>query len=101
MAIDFENLIKNIVTPLVQHPEDLMVKTLQDEENQVIIQVLVNEADFGRVLGKGGRTASAIRTVLYAAASKEGKYVKIDFASFWYLRYTAGCIFFRRFLWNI
>lgn len=82
MAIDFENLIKNIVTPLVQHPEDLMVKTLQDEEGQIMIQVLVNEKDFGRVLGKGGRTASAIRTIAYAGASKEGKFIRIDFASF-------------------
>ncbi len=82
MAIDFENLIKNIVTPLVQHPEDLMVKTLSDEDDKMMIQVFVNSEDLGRVLGKGGRTASAIRTIVYAGASKEGKHIRVDFASF-------------------
>ncbi len=82
MAINFENLIKNMVVPLVLHPEDVLVKTLSDELGELAIQVLVNEEDLGRVIGKGGRIASAIRTIVYAGASKEGKHIKIDIASF-------------------
>ena len=81
MAINYENLIKNIVTPLVVHPDDVMVKTLSNDE-EITIQVLVNEADLGRVIGKGGRIASAIRTIVYAGASKEGKHVRIDIDAF-------------------
>lgn len=81
MAVNFENLIRNIVTPLVVHPEDVLVKTLSDDE-EINIQVLVNEEDLGRVIGKGGRIASAIRTIVYAGASKEGKHVRIDIDAF-------------------
>ncbi len=81
MAINYENLIKNIVTPLVVHPDDVLVKTLSEDET-IVIQVLVNEEDLGRVIGKGGRIASAIRTIVYAGASKEGKHVRIDIDAF-------------------
>ncbi|HHT39476.1 MAG: KH domain-containing protein [Acholeplasmatales bacterium] len=81
MAIDFEKLIKNIITPLVLHPEDVLIKTLSSG-NDITIQVIVNENDLGRVIGRGGRMASAIRTIAYAGASKEGKHIRIDIDSF-------------------
>lgn len=82
MATDFEKLIKHIVMPLVVHPEDVLVKILAEEESQINIQLLVNEKDLGRVIGKGGKIASAIRTILYAGASKDGKRVHLDIDSF-------------------
>jgi len=82
MAVDFENLIKTIVTPLVMHPEDIIVKTIAEEQDEITIQVLLNEEDLGRVIGKGGRIASAIRTIAYAGASKEGKRIRIDIDAF-------------------
>ncbi|MBM7453420.1 putative RNA-binding protein YlqC (UPF0109 family) [Acholeplasma morum] len=82
MAINYDLLIKNIVTPLVLHPEDVLVKTLADDGSDLAIQILVNQEDLGRVIGKGGKIASAIRTIVYAGASKEGKHVKIDIDAF-------------------
>lgn len=82
MAVNFESLIRNIVTPLVLNPEDVVVKTIADESDEITIQILVNEEDLGRVIGKGGRIASAIRTIVYAGASKEGKHVRIDIDAF-------------------
>jgi uncharacterized protein len=82
MATDFEKLIKHIVMPLVVHPEDVLVKILAEDETQLNIQLLVNEKDLGRVIGKGGKIASAIRTILYAGASKDGKRVHLDIDSF-------------------
>ncbi|CCV66379.1 MAG: KH domain-containing protein [Paracholeplasma sp.] len=82
MAINYDVLIKNMVTPLVLHPEDVLVKTLADDGNELAIQVLVHEDDLGRVIGKGGKIASAIRTIVYAGASKEGKHVRIDIDAF-------------------
>jgi predicted RNA-binding protein YlqC (UPF0109 family) len=82
MATDFEKLVKQIVVPLVVHPEDVLVKILAEDESQLNIQLLVNENDLGRVIGKGGKIAYAIRTILYAGASKEGKRVQLDIDSF-------------------
>jgi predicted RNA-binding protein YlqC (UPF0109 family) len=82
MAVDFEKLIKNIIMPLVVNPDEVLVKILSNDDETIIIQLLVNEADLGRVIGKGGRIASAMRTIVYAGASKEGKRVQIDIDSF-------------------
>ncbi len=82
MAVDFEKLIKQIVVPLVVSPDDVLVKILSEEDGIVHLQLMVNEHDLGRVIGKGGRIASAIRTILYAGASKEGKRVHLDIDAF-------------------
>lgn len=82
MAVDFEKLIKNMIVPLVVNPDDVLVKILSSDDETITIQLLVNEADLGRVIGKGGKIASAMRTIVYAGASKEGKRVQIDIDSF-------------------
>jgi predicted RNA-binding protein YlqC (UPF0109 family) len=82
MAVDFEKLIKNMIMPLVVNPDDVLVKILSTDDDSITIQLLVNEADLGRVIGKGGKIASAMRTIVYAGASKEGKRVQIDIDSF-------------------
>ncbi|MBG0762965.1 KH domain-containing protein [Acholeplasma laidlawii] len=78
MAVDFAKLIKQIVTPLVVSPDDVSVKVLSEDDQIVHIQLLVNEQDLGRVIGKGGKIATAIRTIVYAGASKVGKRVHLD-----------------------
>jgi len=78
MAVDFAKLIKQIVTPLVVSPDDVSVKVLSEDDQIVHIQLLVNERDLGRVIGKGGKIATAIRTIVYAGASKVGKRVHLD-----------------------
>ena len=82
MAVNFEKVILDLVTPLVVHPEDLVVKKFSEDETSVTIQVLVNAEDLGRVIGKGGKIANAIRTIAYAAASRLGKKINIDSDSF-------------------
>lgn len=82
MAVNFEKLILDLISPLVVHPEDLLVKKFSEDENTITIQVLVNKEDLGRVIGKGGRIANAIRTISYAAASRIGKRVAIDIDSY-------------------
>ena len=54
-----------------------------DEENVILIQVMVSDADMGRVIGRNGRTANAIRTLVQASSSlTDNKYVKIDIDKF-------------------
>jgi len=83
MVIDFEKLVLDIVKPLVVYPDDVVVKVLSDDnDDSVVVQLLVNPEDLGRVIGRGGRTASAIRTILYAGATLENVRVKLDIDSY-------------------
>ncbi len=82
MAVNFEKLILDLVKPLVVHPDDLLVKKFSEDEESITIQVLVNQEDLGRVIGKGGKIANAIRTIAYAAASRIGKKINIDIDAF-------------------
>ena len=77
-------LTEFIVKSLVQEKEDVSVKEFDtDEENVVLIQVMVYESDMGRELGKGGKIANSIRTLVQASSSlKEGKTVRINIDRF-------------------
>jgi predicted RNA-binding protein YlqC (UPF0109 family) len=80
-VIKFEELIESLILPLVAYPNDVqIIKKSEDEEN-LEYQVKVNPNDLGRVIGKGGSLAKAIRTILYAGASKEGKKIHLDIDS--------------------
>lgn len=82
MAVQFEELIMSMIQPLVMNPSDVVVKRLSEDETNISIQVIVNPDDLGRVIGKGGRIATAIRTIVYAGAAKSNKRVHIDIDSF-------------------
>lgn len=64
-----KDLIELIAKKLVEHPDDVQVSVVEGEEGQVI-ELRVHPDDMGRVIGKAGRTAKAIRTLLHSAASK-------------------------------
>ncbi|MGI8315100.1 KH domain-containing protein [Halobacillus mangrovi] len=70
-------LIETIVTPLVDHPEDIVVD-VKEEEQKVTYHLTVNPDDVGKVIGKNGRIAKAIRTVVYAAGSDSEKRIYLD-----------------------
>ncbi|WP_404452593.1 KH domain-containing protein [Virgibacillus necropolis] len=70
-------LIESIVTPLVDYPEDIVV-TETEEETKIIFHLTVNKDDVGKVIGKNGRIAKAIRTVVYAAKSDANKRIYLD-----------------------
>lgn len=79
--IKFEELIKSLILPLVAYPDDVEIIQENDDEENLEFQVKVNAMDFGRVIGKDGYVARAIRTILYAGASKEGKRIHLDINS--------------------
>lgn len=72
-----KSLIEAIVKPLVDFPEDIAV-TKREEANKVFYHLTVNEADVGKVIGKNGRIAKAIRTIVYSANTLENKKVYLD-----------------------
>lgn len=61
-----------IAKHLVDKPEDVKI-TMEDRENRVIFRLQVGEGDVGKVIGRRGRTANAMRVLLSAVAAKEGK----------------------------
>ena len=77
-------LTEEIVKSLVVHKDGVSVKEFPtEEENVMLIQVMVEEDDMGRVIGKEGRTANAIRTLIQASSAlNDNKYVKIDIDKF-------------------
>ncbi len=79
--IKFEELIESLILPLVAYPNDVEIIKVSESDNNLEYKVLVNDNDLGRVIGKGGTIAKAIRTVLYAGASKEGKKIHLDIDS--------------------
>ncbi|SHF50973.1 KH domain-containing protein [Ornithinibacillus halophilus] len=70
-------LIESIVTPLVDHPEDVKV-TEKEEDSKLVYHLTVNQEDVGKVIGKNGRIAKAIRTVVYAAKTDKQKRIYLD-----------------------
>ena len=82
--MDIVQLTEEIVKSLVVDVDGVSVKEFPtEEENVILIQVMVNEADIGRVIGKEGRTANAIRTLVQASSAlRDNKYVKIDIDKF-------------------
>jgi hypothetical protein len=69
---ELKELIEYIVKALVDNPEKVEVKEIAGEKS-IIYELRVGEGDLGKVIGKEGRTAKAVRTIITAAAMKQGK----------------------------
>ena len=70
--MEMKELVHEIVTKLVDYPEDVNVREVTGEKTSVI-ELSVAQSDIGKVIGKKGRTANAIRNILSAASAKIGK----------------------------
>ncbi|MBV2197655.1 KH domain-containing protein [Bacillus velezensis] len=74
---NLEDLIVSIVAPLVDHPEDITV-TKEETDQKIASRLSVNKSDTGKIIGKQGRTARAIRTVVFAAGAQSSKKVQFE-----------------------
>lgn len=66
-----------IVTQLVEHPDEVHIDERADDD-EVILEVRVAPSDTGKIIGRQGRIARAIRTVVKAAAVRDGRRVTVD-----------------------
>lgn len=64
-----KELVELIAKKLVDHPEDVKVRVIENDEGQVL-ELHVHPEDMGKVIGKAGRTAKAMRTLINSAATK-------------------------------
>ena len=70
-------LIETIVKSLVDYPDDVVVNQ-EEDDRKITYSLTVHKDDVGKVIGKQGRIAKAIRTVVYAAASNESKRIHLE-----------------------
>ena len=69
--------IEYVAKALVDHPDEVDVREI-DSERAVIFELRLNQTDIGKVIGKSGRTITAIRTLLTSAAAKQGKRAMLE-----------------------
>lgn len=72
-----KDIVEIIAKSLVDHPEQVVVEEKEDEHG-IVYQLHVASDDMGKVIGKQGRIAKAMRTVVKAAATRENKRVNVE-----------------------
>ncbi len=72
-----QELVTVLAKALVEKPEEVQVDAIEEEE-RTVLKLHVAQEDMGRVIGKQGRIAKAIRTIVKSAATREKKKVSVD-----------------------
>jgi predicted RNA-binding protein YlqC (UPF0109 family) len=71
-------LLEYLVRSLVDRPDEVEVEEFTEDDGTLVLELSVGEDDYGKVIGRGGRTAQAIRTVVKAAAARDERRVLVD-----------------------
>ncbi len=72
-----EDLLAYLAKGLVDHPEEVSVEAFE-EDGACVLELRVADDDVGKVIGRGGRTISSLRTVIRAVASRQDERVLVD-----------------------
>jgi predicted RNA-binding protein YlqC (UPF0109 family) len=73
-----KELLEYLVRALVDEPERVSVEQFEEDDGTIVLELAVADDDYGKIIGRGGRTANALRTVVKAAAVKENRRVLVD-----------------------
>jgi predicted RNA-binding protein YlqC (UPF0109 family) len=73
-----KELLEYLARGLVEHPDQVHVNEVQEDDGVVVLELSVAEDDYGNVIGRGGRTAAALRTVVKTAAVRTNRRVFVD-----------------------
>jgi predicted RNA-binding protein YlqC (UPF0109 family) len=71
-------LLVYLVRQLVDEPEKVSVEEFEEDDGTLVFELSVGDDDYGKVIGRGGRTAQALRTLVKAAAVKDNRRVLVD-----------------------
>ena len=74
-----QRVVEYICKQIVEHPDDISVTIVEDGPDEVIAEVRAAKGDMGRVIGRRGRVAKAIRVLAQAAADEEGLQARVEF----------------------
>ena len=72
------DLLEYLAQGLVEHPGDVRVTEVAGDDGSLVLELSVADGDYGSVIGRGGRTAQALRTVIKAASAKDDRRVFVD-----------------------
>ena len=70
--------LEYLARQLVDHPDEVEVDEFEEDDGTLVLELAVAEDDYGKVIGRGGRTANALRLVVKAAAVKDNRRVLVD-----------------------
>jgi predicted RNA-binding protein YlqC (UPF0109 family) len=73
-----KDLLAYLVSALVEQPDKVRVEEFEEDDGTLVLELSVAQEDYGKVIGRGGRTAQALRTVVKAAAVKDNRRVLVD-----------------------
>ncbi len=73
-----QELLEHLARALVDQPDQVKVESFEEDDGTLVLELSVAEDDYGQVIGRGGRTAQALRTVVKAAAVKDNRRVLVD-----------------------
>ena len=73
-----EDLLAYLARSLVDRPDEVSVESFEEEDGTIVLELYVGEDDAGKVIGRGGRTVAALRTVMKAASVRHGHRVLVD-----------------------
>ncbi len=73
-----KELLEYLARELVDDPDEVEVEEFEEDDGTLVLELTVGEDDYGKVIGRGGRTANALRLVVKAAAVKEDRRVLVD-----------------------
>ena len=71
-------LLEYLARGLVESPDEVRVNEVHEADGTIVLELAVGEDDYGNVIGRGGRTASALRTVVKSAAARDKRRVFVD-----------------------
>lgn len=71
-------LLEHLTRGLVSEPDAVEIVETEENDGSLVLEVSVAADDYGALIGRGGRTANALRTVIKAAATKDGRRVFVD-----------------------
>lgn len=73
-----EELLEYLARSLVDDPDAVVVESFEEDDGTVVLELTVADGEAGKVIGRGGRTVGALRTVVKAAAVREQRRVLVD-----------------------
>jgi hypothetical protein len=73
-----KDLLEYLAKGLVEHPDEVSITEVEEDDGSLVLEMSVADDDYGSVIGRGGRTASALRTVIKTAGAKDGRRVFVD-----------------------
>jgi uncharacterized protein len=73
-----KELLEYLAQGLVDSPDEVSVVEVSEDDRTTVLELSVGEDDYGNVIGRGGRTASALRTIVKTAAQREKRRVFVD-----------------------